>query len=107
VQRIGMPGARAATVVRLAREVAAGRVDLNACVSPETSISALEAIPGIGAWTAQYIAMRALRWPDACPAGDLGVQRALRLSSARAVEKRAEAWRPWRAYAVMHLWTGA
>ncbi|HBK47215.1 MAG TPA: DNA methylase, partial [Xanthomonadaceae bacterium] len=65
------------------------------------------ALPGIGAWTAQYIAMRALAQPDAFPAGDLILQQVLgtpdRLSE-RATEARSQAWRPWRSYAVLHLW---
>ena len=61
-------------------------------------------IPGIGKWTAQYVSMRALGEPDAFPSGDLGLLRALDLGSSRELEQRAEAWRPWRAYAAMHLW---
>lgn len=71
-------------------------------------ISRLVELPGIGAWTAQYIAMRAFREPDAFPSGDLVLQRAAgngtRLSAA-ALEERSRAWRPWRAYATLHLWT--
>jgi AraC family transcriptional regulator of adaptative response / DNA-3-methyladenine glycosylase II len=62
-------------------------------------------IPGIGKWTAQYVAMRALGEPDAFPSGDLGLLRALGLKNPRELERRAEAWRPWRAYASMYLWT--
>jgi AraC family transcriptional regulator of adaptative response / DNA-3-methyladenine glycosylase II len=62
-------------------------------------------LPGIGPWTAHYLAMRALHLPDAFPAADLGVQKALGRAGARAAEARAEAWRPFRAYAVLHLWT--
>jgi AraC family transcriptional regulator of adaptative response / DNA-3-methyladenine glycosylase II len=64
----------------------------------------LQALPGIGAWTAQYIAMRALAWPDAFPHGDYGVMKALGEKNPRRVLALGEAWRPWRAYAVMHLW---
>ncbi len=60
--------------------------------------------PGIGDWTAQYIAMRALRWPDAFPAGDLGLLKALGATSPRRLLETAAAWRPWRAYAAMYLW---
>ncbi|WP_425534367.1 DNA-3-methyladenine glycosylase family protein, partial [Xanthomonas oryzae] len=70
-------------------------------------IAACTALPGIGPWTAHYVAMRALSHPDAFPAGDLILQQVLgapeRLS-ARATDARAQAWRPWRAYAVLHLW---
>jgi AraC family transcriptional regulator of adaptative response / DNA-3-methyladenine glycosylase II len=62
-------------------------------------------LPGIIAeWTAQYVAMRALGWPDAFPAGDLGLRKALGESDDKRVVAGAEAWRPWRAYAAMHLW---
>jgi len=63
-------------------------------------------LPGIGDWTVQYLSMRALGWPDAFPASDLVLRKALGGVSARAAITRAEAWRPFRAYAVMHLWTG-
>jgi len=62
------------------------------------------ALPGVGPWTANLVAMRALGAPDAFPAGDLGVLRALGTKAAQDAEARAEAWRPWRAYAAMHLW---
>jgi AraC family transcriptional regulator of adaptative response / DNA-3-methyladenine glycosylase II len=58
----------------------------------------------VGEWTAQLIAMRALAWPDAWPAGDVGLMQALGTRDARVLSARAEAWRPWRAYAVMRLW---
>jgi hypothetical protein len=61
-------------------------------------------IPGIGNWTAQYVAMRALGEPDAFPSSDLGLLRAMALGTSRDLELRAEAWRPWRAYAAMYLW---
>jgi AraC family transcriptional regulator of adaptative response / DNA-3-methyladenine glycosylase II len=62
------------------------------------------ALPGVGPWTANLVAMRALGAPDALPAGDLGVLRALGTKSAQDAETRSEVWRPWRAYAAMHLW---
>ena len=68
---------------------------------------ALVALPGIGDWTAGYVAMRALRWPDAFLAGDLVVRRAMGAATAARAERESAAWRPWRAYAVMHLWKGA
>ena len=74
-------------------------------VDSETFLQRLCEIPGIGKWTAQYVAMRALGEPDAFPSSDLGLLRALSLSSVRELEGRAEAWRPWRAYAAMYLWT--
>ena len=68
-------------------------------------LARLREIPGIGEWTAQYVAMRALGEPDAFPPGDLGLLRALGLPGARELQQRAEAWRPWRAYASMYLWS--
>jgi AraC family transcriptional regulator of adaptative response / DNA-3-methyladenine glycosylase II len=104
IARLGMPGARARTVVALARAVADGRLSLVPNADIEATLDALRALPGIGEWTAQYIAMRALSWPDAFPHADLGVKKALGETDARRVLAAGEAWRPWRAYAVMHLW---
>ena len=71
----------------------------------------LEALPGFGAWTAQYVALRAFGEPDAFPAADLVLRRMAAAGAApltaRALEARAEAWRPWRGYAVFHLWRAA
>jgi AraC family transcriptional regulator of adaptative response / DNA-3-methyladenine glycosylase II len=80
-------------------------LDLQPSPDPETLASTLQEYPGLGDWTAQYIAMRALRWPDAFPAGDLGLLRAAGEPSASRLRVAAEAWRPWRAYAAMYLWT--
>jgi AraC family transcriptional regulator of adaptative response / DNA-3-methyladenine glycosylase II len=107
VAGIGIPLARARTIVGLAERVVDGRLVLEPGVPVAATLGELRAVPGIGEWTAEYIAMRALGWPDAFPAGDLGVQRALGVASAREARARAEAWRPWRAYAVMHLWRRA
>ena len=104
MREIGLPEARARTIIELARAVASGRIDLSGRAAPEETIAALQGLPGIGPWTAHYLAMRAMHWPDAFPAGDLGVKKALGLKSERETEARAERWRPWRAYAVMHLW---
>jgi AraC family transcriptional regulator, regulatory protein of adaptative response / DNA-3-methyladenine glycosylase II len=104
IARLGMPGARARTVVAIARAVADGRLALVPNADVEATLAALRALPGVGEWTAQYIAMRALSWPDAFPHTDLGVMKALGETTARRVLAAGEAWRPWRAYAVMHLW---
>ena len=106
---IGLPGARAATIRALAGAVARGEIVLDVSRGLEDAVARLAAVPGIGAWTAHYIAMRGLGEPDAFPAADLGLRRALGdgagpLAPARVAEL-AEAWRPWRAYAVLHLWT--
>jgi AraC family transcriptional regulator, regulatory protein of adaptative response / DNA-3-methyladenine glycosylase II len=106
---LGLTGARIGALQALARAVIDGRVDFAA--SAEEVTAALVALPGFGAWTAQYVALRALGEPDAFPAADLVLRRvaaAGRASlTARELEGRADAWRPWRAYAVLHLWRAA
>ncbi len=104
IARLGVPGARARTVLALARLVARGELVLMPNADLEATLEKLRSIPGVGEWTAQYIAMRALAWPDAFPHTDLGVMKALGEKDARRVLRAGEAWRPWRAYAVMHLW---
>jgi AraC family transcriptional regulator of adaptative response / DNA-3-methyladenine glycosylase II len=104
IARIGMPGARARTVLALARAVANEDLVLTPNADIETTLDRLRALPGVGEWTAQYIAMRTLAWPDAFPHTDLGVMKALGETNARRVLSAGDAWRPWRAYAVMHLW---
>jgi AraC family transcriptional regulator of adaptative response / DNA-3-methyladenine glycosylase II len=104
VARLGMPGARARTIVALARAIADGQLILAPNADIEPTLARLRALPGVGEWTAQYIAMRALSWPDAFPHTDLGVMKALGGKNARQVLAAGETWRPWRAYAVMHLW---
>jgi AraC family transcriptional regulator of adaptative response / DNA-3-methyladenine glycosylase II len=101
---IGLPAARAESLRNLARVIARGEVDLEPGVDPTMLIRRLMDLPGIGPWTAEYIAMRALHWPDAFPAGDLGLMKATGMKSAKLLERAAERWRPWRAYAAMHLW---
>ncbi|HWU69521.1 MAG TPA: AlkA N-terminal domain-containing protein [Stenotrophobium sp.] len=103
--RLGLTRKRAQTVSTLAREVAEGHLLLEAGVAPEQAMQQLQAIAGIGAWTANYIAMRALNHPDAFPHSDLGLMQALKLRKPKEILDLAEAWRPWRAYAAMHLWT--
>ena len=104
IARLGMPGSRARSVIALARAVADGALVLAPNADIDSTLERLRALPGVGEWTAQYIAMRALAWPDAFPHTDLGVMKALRESDPRRVLEAGEAWRPWRAYAVMHLW---
>jgi AraC family transcriptional regulator of adaptative response / DNA-3-methyladenine glycosylase II len=105
---IGLTGARIATLQALARAVCSDEQCLQPAASLEDSVTKLCALPGIGPWTAQYIAMRALREPDALPVGDLGLVRALFGSSARVpprqMELRTQLFRPFRAYACMRLW---
>jgi AraC family transcriptional regulator of adaptative response / DNA-3-methyladenine glycosylase II len=104
VAATGIIATRARAIVALARELAAGRLHLDPSAEIEAALAALEAIPGIGPWTAHYIAMRALAWPDAFPHPDVAVLKAMKETNARGAAKLAERWRPWRAYAVLHLW---
>ncbi|MFY9905238.1 MAG: AlkA N-terminal domain-containing protein [Terriglobales bacterium] len=101
---VGLTGARAETIRVLARAVADGKIQFEGVVDADAFQQTLCEIPGIGKWTAQYVAMRALGEPDAFPSSDLGLLRGMGLTSARELEQRAEAWRPWRAYAAMYLW---
>ncbi|WP_436790743.1 AlkA N-terminal domain-containing protein [Yinghuangia sp. YIM S10712] len=109
LEGMGLTGARSRALRALAGAVAEGTVVLDAGADRDATRHALLALPGIGPWTASYIAMRALGDPDAVPLTDLGIRQALRDlgvdATPRAVTARAEAWRPWRAYAGMHLWT--
>jgi AraC family transcriptional regulator of adaptative response / DNA-3-methyladenine glycosylase II len=104
LRAMGISGARAAAIRGLAHVVAHDRIDLQPGPDPEAVAAKLCELPGIGDWTAQYIAMRALRWPDAFPASDLGLMKALRETSPSRVRAASAAWRPWRAYAAMYLW---
>ena len=105
VAGIGLPRARAETIRALARAVCMGQINFGSVADTDEFLMRLQEVPGIGNWTAQYVAMRALGEPDAFPSSDLGLMRALRLSSVSELERRAEGWRPWRAYAAMHLWS--
>lgn len=107
LEQIGLPHSRAATLRSLASACDEGRLAFGSAQSLEDFVQRCTALPGIGPWTANYIALRALSQPDAFPAGDLILQQRLggeqRLSE-RATEARSQPWRPWRAYAVLHLW---
>ena len=106
--QLGLVRQRQAAIHALAQAVSTGQISLHAGADVQTTMDALKALPGIGAWTADYIALRALRWPDAFPSGDMALQKALapegQRLTARAAESRAERWRPWRAYAVIRAW---
>ncbi|MEZ5627718.1 MAG: AlkA N-terminal domain-containing protein [Rhodocyclaceae bacterium] len=104
IAELGVIRRRAEVLIALAAAVAEGRLVLSPGAPVQATIAQLQALPGIGPWTAHYIAMRALAWPDAYPDGDYGVRAALGMCSTREARQQAEAWRPWRAYAVMHLW---
>lgn len=107
LEQLGLPRAGAATLRALASACAQGQLHCGAGQRLPDFLAACTALPGIGPWTAHYLAMRALSHPDAFPAGDLILQQVLgapeRLS-ARATDARSQAWRPWCAYAVLHLW---
>jgi AraC family transcriptional regulator, regulatory protein of adaptative response / DNA-3-methyladenine glycosylase II len=109
IGRLGIVRQRVKAIQGLAQAVASGQIDLHPAAPLAETLDALRALPGIGEWTVQLIALRALGWPDAFPATDLGVLEALKPwtggeRDARAAAALAEGWRPWRSYAVMHLW---
>jgi AraC family transcriptional regulator of adaptative response / DNA-3-methyladenine glycosylase II len=107
LEEIGLPRTRAATIRSLARACVEQRLDFSSSQDLSRFVQRCTALPGIGAWTAHYIALRALGLPDAFPAGDLVLQKVMghpgRLSE-KAAEAHSQSWRPWRAYAVLHLW---
>jgi AraC family transcriptional regulator of adaptative response / DNA-3-methyladenine glycosylase II len=104
--KAGLTRSRAETVRALARAIATGQIRFDGITNSEEFLVRLCEIPGIGKWTSQYVAMRALGETDALPTGDLGLLRTLALKNARELEVRSEAWRPWRAYATVYLWNG-
>jgi len=103
IAALGMVGARARCLAGLAQAVARRQIVLSFAANVEEQIESLMNLPGIGHWTANYIAMRALHWPDAFPTGDLVLMRAAQ-SNQKQLQLRSEAWRPWRAYAAQYLW---
>jgi AraC family transcriptional regulator of adaptative response / DNA-3-methyladenine glycosylase II len=106
VASLGIIGARARSLIALAQAEASGAVSLEAGThhSPDQLVAQLTTLPGIGPWTAHYIAMRASRWPDAFPKEDVAVRNNLGGVTPREAEALSQAWRPWRSYAVMHVW---
>ena len=108
--QIGIFRQRQAAIVGIAQAVADKRLQLNASADVNATIAFLKELPGIGDWTAQYIAMRALRWPDAFPAGDVALHKALGVQAlknpARQAELASTGWKPWRSYAVIRAWSG-
>ncbi len=108
-ERVGLTRARATTLRALARAVERGEVELDEASGLDATLASLQSLPGIGPWSAQYIAMRACGEPDAFPSGDLVLRRVAAalepaLERRGALDEHAEAWRPWRAYAAMLLW---
>lgn len=104
IARLGIIQTRARSIITLAEELASGRLRLEAGADPDATIEQLVALPGIGRWTAHYIAMRALRWPDAFPREDIVLRKRLGGVTAARAEELSQAWRPWRSYATLHLW---
>ena len=108
IASIGLPKARAETLRELARAVCAGQLHFAPNQTLDNFVESMVRLPGIGAWTAHYVAMRALLHPDAFPAADLILRRAAASDgvalSTKALEQLSQTWRPWRAYAVLHLW---
>ena len=109
IARHGIVAARSRCIIALAKGQGSDDLCLDSGVhrNPDASIERLAEIPGIGQWTAHYIAMRALRWPDAFPKEDIAVRKRLGGVTAKEADVLSQAWRPWRSYAVMHLWRTA
>jgi AraC family transcriptional regulator of adaptative response / DNA-3-methyladenine glycosylase II len=101
---LGIITTRARSIIALAQEISSGRLRLEAGAHPEVTIRQLAGLPGIGKWTAHYIAMRALRWSDAFPKEDIALRNSLGGISAARAEELSHAWRPWRSYATLYLW---
>lgn len=104
IGRLGIVRQRVRAIQALATAVSSGQLELHPGAPLASTLERLRALPGIGEWTVQLVAMRALAWPDAFPATDIAVLNALGTRDAKAVEVMSQAWRPWRAYAVMRLW---
>jgi AraC family transcriptional regulator of adaptative response / DNA-3-methyladenine glycosylase II len=104
IGKLGIVRQRVRAMQALATAVVAGQIELHRGAPLHATLDALRALPGVGEWTAQVIAMGALAWPDAWPASDVGLMNALGSRDPKHITAIAEAWRPWRAYAVMRLW---
>jgi AraC family transcriptional regulator of adaptative response / DNA-3-methyladenine glycosylase II len=104
IASLGIIQARARSIIAIAQEMLSGRLKLNPGADPDMTVQQLIAIPGIGPWTAQYISMRALSWPDAFPKEDIALRKALGMATPSEAETISQPWRPWRSYATMHLW---
>lgn len=106
IARYGIVSARAKSLIALAQVCASSLLTLEPGMHPEKAVAQLDALPGIGPWTAHYIAMRALRWPDGFPKEDIAIRNNLGGVSAKEADAMSQAWRPWRSYAVLHIWNG-
>ena len=107
--QLGIVKQRQRAIQAIAQAVVQGQLSLHPGADVPTTMSTLQALPGIGPWTAHYIALRALRWPDAFPAGDVALHKALGVQDqphpAQAAELASQLWRPWRGYAVLRAWS--
>lgn len=101
---LGVMGQRSRTIFALAEQIRDQVLDPETSQDVESRIDALMKVRGIGPWTAQYLAMRALKWPDAFPATDYGVKKVLEPRTQKEIQILADAWRPWRAYATVNIW---
>ena len=104
IAKLGIVNTRAKSIIALAQAVASGKLKLEAGTHPDKTIKQLISLPGIGPWTAHYIAMRTMRWPDAFPKEDIAIRNNLGGVTAKQAEAMSQAWRPWRSYAVFHIW---
>ncbi len=104
IAKLGIIRTRAESIIALAKAYVAEELLLEAGAHPDETMAKLIALPGIGPWTAHYIAMRALQWPDAFPKEDIAIRKHLGGVTAKQAESISQAWRPWRSYAVLYLW---
>jgi AraC family transcriptional regulator of adaptative response / DNA-3-methyladenine glycosylase II len=109
VAKLGIVSMRSKCIIALAQAQVSGKMALDggAHYNPEEAIRQLVELPGIGQWTAHYIAMRSFSWPDAFPKEDIVIRNELGRVSAKEAEEISQSWRPWRSYAVMHIWRNA
>jgi AraC family transcriptional regulator, regulatory protein of adaptative response / DNA-3-methyladenine glycosylase II len=105
ITQLGITSQRAKTLIAMAQAISSRDLILEPGNRVEGTLKKLRQIPGIGEWTAQYIAMRSLSWPDAFPHTDLGICKALAETNPKKILALSEKWRPWRAYAALHLWS--
>ncbi len=103
-QAAGVALGKIRSIRALARKIVAGDIRLDPHAAPDDTVARLREIEGIGDWTAQYVAMRALGWPDAFPGTDYALRKVLGVSTVRAMQNMTVHWAPWRAYAAIHLW---
>jgi AraC family transcriptional regulator of adaptative response / DNA-3-methyladenine glycosylase II len=101
---LGIIASRSRTIYELARALAEKKINFDLCIQPEEEMKKLMTIRGIGNWTAQYIAMRAMEWTDAFLETDAGIKKALPTFTSKELLEMAEAWRPWRSYATINIW---